>query len=77
MEERTSSATFAQFHMAMAYEKSIVVYDPERDHRTNRDKQGNPVHPNFNHLMGKALVHSPLVQWVTTTQQVLECITKH
>lgn len=65
-----SSATFAQFHMALG--KQIIVYDPDKLTRSNR--RGNAVHRAFNHLTGVAMVHSPAVLWLT---EALEAIASH
>jgi len=72
-----SSATFAQFNMAMALGKQIIVYDPDKLTRSNRDRQDNPVHRAFNHLMGAAMVHSPAVLWLTDRTEALEAIASH
>ena len=68
--------------MAMALGKQIIVYDPDkltrRDPSTKtRDRQDNPVHRAFNHLMGAAMVHSPAVLWLTDRTEALEAIAPH
>lgn len=77
MEDRASSATFAQFHMAMALKKQIIVYDPAKETREFRDRQGVPVHPAFGHLMGKPLYNSQRVLWLSDKTKALEAIAPH
>ena len=68
MDERTHSATFAQFFIASAIKnKRIVVYDPAKLTRSNRNKHGFSVHPSFNHMMALPMYDDasfPNVAWI-------------
>ena len=74
MEKRTSSATFAQFHMATAFDKRIVVYDPAKATRAFRNNQGQPVHPSFSHLMGHPLFASDNVFWTADFDEAIAAL---
>jgi hypothetical protein len=72
MEKRIYSATFVQFFIASTIkDKRIVVYDPAKQTRTNRNLKGFPVHPSFNHLMALPLYSDqfPNIAWIANQDE--------
>lgn len=75
--EETSYFVFAQFYIAMSQNKQIIVHDPNRNVRDNKDDDGNAVPPSFDHIMGKALTSSPNVLWIADREEALDAIHPH
>lgn len=77
MEERDSSATFAQLYQAIFLGKRVVVYDPDKDHYDSPNIKRDavvPVHRNLRHLMGKIPFlykeFNDRVFWVSTPEEM-------
>lgn len=77
MEDRTESATFAQFFQATGFGKRVIVYDPAKAGGARADEHGR--HPAFMHLMGcplKLAEDFPNVTWTASFDEATAELTK-
>lgn len=73
-EQRLASATYSIISGAMFLGKSLIVLDPAKLTRENRNREGHPVHPAFNHLFGIGFSEDPIVHWVTTLEDAMDLL---